>query len=184
MSCLVLSVSSNNFVFYSFVCPFFIVFTSAFFFFHSSFSNFLVWVIFYIFGPSLYISQLLTLLFCFSNDSQLYFLASTHMIISICVSYFWFQFLPDPTGKHLFTGQEFPPFPSVSLVIFCLLPSILSFSLHLSIHSLLSSTSSVLLSSVQLHSNPGRQQDLELTGEMRWWNGMTSVVRMCVCVSC
>lgn len=37
-------------------------------------------------------------------------------------------------------------------------------------------------SSVQLHNNPGRQQDLDLTADMRRWNQMTSVVRECACL--
>lgn len=120
---------------------------------------------------------------CYTSNSQLYILA--HMMYSICVSHFWIQISSWLTGTHLFTGRAFPtslpPSPQSSFCFSChscLLPSILSSSIRLP----LSSTPSVLLSSVQLHSNPGRQQDLELTGEMRWWNGITSVVRMCVCL--
>lgn len=91
----------------------------------------------------------------------------------------------------MFTGQEFSSSLLLSLQLFSPLPvsQVIFASFPPSCHplcllppSLYPSLLSILLSSVQLHSNPGRQQDLELTGEMRWWNEMTSVVQVCVCV--
>ena len=85
---------------------------------------------------------------------------------------------------------EFPPSLSPSLLFSCpcvsrpscVRPYILSSSLSSPSICVSLTAPCIPLSSVQLHCNPGRQQDLELTGEMRWWNGMTSVVSMCVCV--
>lgn len=105
-----------------------------------------------------------------------------------------------PTGKNVFTlvslwagiltDNHFSS--SISPVFLLSLSPFLHLYLHPVVHpplsllcvSLLSSSLSIPLSSVQLHSNPGRQQDLGLTGEMRWWNEMTSVVRMCLVQVC
>lgn len=139
-----------------------------------------------------FIPPLLTLFFC----PALYFGLRSHLLLSPCLLLVNSNFLLTHMEIFVHRSRMFdssPYFTSsnssvllpvslVSVVSFppschplCLLPP----SLY---PSLLSSSPSILLSSVQLHSNPGRQQDLELTGEMRWWNGMTSVVRMCACI--
>ncbi len=110
-----------------------------------------------------------------------------------------FKFLTDPQGNIYSLVKnfwEFPPCtPSDSSVLLLFLLSVLCLFppsrhppciLPPSPYPLLRSSSPcVLLSSVQLLGNPGRQQDLELTGEMRGRkrrNGMTSDLCVCMCV--
>lgn len=153
-----------------------------------------VWVIFYQqLLPSLFF-YLLVFVFLNNSWTRIWLVPMTFHVRA-------FRFLINPPKKK----KSFPPwskvqgfeafFSSVTSSIppalpaspspFLIRPYILSSSLSSLSICVSPSTPFIPLSSVQLYSNPGRQQDLELTGEMRWWNGMTSVVwvRVCVCVS-
>lgn len=119
-----------------------------------------------------FIPPLLTPLFCFSNYSELFILASVHTLFSV-------SDLPVNSAILLTHVEVFVQRSRTlngSLCSTSFAPSALSSSPS-PCPSLLSSSPIILPSSVQLQSNPGRQQDLELTGGMRCWNGMTSVVQ-------
>lgn len=168
-------------VLYSLICTFFIWFPSSFSF-STHHSAIFRSESFSIFSPSLYPSTTYSF-FCFPTIPRFIFWPSLTAYFQALFLLVNSHFFLVGTWKYLFTGQDSSPphffqlfsAPPISLV------STISFLLSCHHHcSLLSSSPSILLSSVQLHSNPGRQWDLELTAEMRWWNGMTSVVRVCV----
>lgn len=172
--------------FYLFMCTFFILFPSASLFLHSSFSNFLVWVIIYLQPLPLYSSITYSSLLFFKQFPALYF--GSYDIFNLCLTLLNSNFFL--TYRETLVHRARVPYftPSISSVLLLFLsflsPSLHPVILYLSLYPLAAVLHSIrpALCIVQLHSNPGRQQDLELTREMRWWNGITSVVRMCVCL--
>lgn len=144
---------SCSIILYSLICTFFIWFPSSF------------RVIFYLQSLP---SSLLYLFF--QLFTALYF--GPRSLFILC--FYEFKFLFSARGSVC---------PQTLSLFLSMHPSLHPFSLLVppSLHpSLLSSRPASRLPSVQLRCNPGRQRDSELTAEMRWWNGMTSVVRLCV----